>query len=58
MNLFQLLDIGEAKKQAAQDFVDLFSIKNSPLNLWLTSWVNFLATMDKSVTIAKYTRNW
>lgn len=58
MNLFQQFAAGEAKKQVAQNFVDLFSQKNSPLNFWLTNWVNILATIDKSRTIIKYSRNW
>ena len=55
--LYQQLIFGEVKKHTAQDFVDLLSNKNSPLNLWLTSCVNFVATIDKCRTILTSIRN-
>ena len=55
--LYQQLIFGEVKKHTAQDFVDLLSNKNSTLNLWLTSCVNFVATIDKCRTILTSIRN-
>ena len=43
MNLIEEFIIGEAKKQTAQNVVDIFYPKNSYMNLWLTHWINVFA---------------
>ena len=56
MNLIEEFIIGEAKKQTAQNVVDIFYPKNSYMNLWLTHWINVFATCDKIKTFTDYKR--